>query len=203
MSKPILIFVGQKRRTGKDTFVKLLTEAIEKKGYTVETIANADSLKFLGSQLSGFDREKLDNYKNNVSNKHMIKEKIIDLFSKILNVHRIKIDRKFLVNIGIGLSDHFGQHVIRDVVQNRFELSEANFFIVTDFRLKKETFGSPITIKINRHNSSPTDIDFMKMEMDLNDFNFDIEIDNEGSLLELKEKALNLAIELIKLRNEK
>ena len=169
-----VIYIAGYKRSGKDTFGLFLKEALEANGKKVELVSFADPMKRILATTLGISLEFLDNCKNNSNFPH----------------------RGYLERFGSeAMKPEFGEDVWVDLVNKYILRSTADIVIVPDFRFRKEYSESaafPYTIKVQRDNVTPSKGFIHISERDLNGFDFDKVITNNGTLDELRESAYTL-----------
>ena len=170
-----VLFIAGYKRSGKDTFGELLAEEIRELGATVKLVSFAGPMKEILSVTLGMSVDKLEALKNIPGNIH----------------------RDYLQRFGSeAMKPIFGDDVWVKVANNQIAGSSEDFVIVTDFRFPEEYTGciaQPTTIRVHRESVTPTAAELKLMhvsEKALNGFTFNVDITNNGSLEELREKAV-------------
>lgn len=172
-----VILIGGKARSGKDTLADFLTENLEKQGKKVCKIQVGQYIKYYAMKYFGWDGEE----------ETKPRDLLIELGTEII---RKKIDPDFHID-----------RLIQDIkVLSYFY----DTFVVSDIRFPveiekpKKEFDNVTTIKMIRNSDELNDAQKSHVtETGLDDFNsFDYVIENEGSLEELKEKAMKIVKEI-------
>ena len=172
-----VILIGGKARSGKDTLADFLTENLEKQGKKVFKIQVGQYIKYYAMKYFGWDGEE----------ETKPRDLLIELGTEII---RKKIDPDFHID-----------RLIQDIkVLSYFY----DTFVVSDIRFPveiekpKKEFDNVTTIKMIRNSDELNDAQKSHVtETGLDDFNsFDYVIENEGSLEELKEKAMKIVKEI-------
>ncbi len=170
----IIIMVGHKQKSGKDTFSDFLIERLTEYNLSIKRTAFADPLKKAYAKELNISLEKLEELKNRD-----------EMFRKLMNIYSKKHKDK-----------HGNEWLM--TVYDEFETAKkdkVDVFIVTDFRLLEEYKEfkrlEPITVNIKRHKHTTNDI----TETDLDKFEFDITVDNDETrtLDDLKYAAQEVA----------
>lgn len=158
------ILIGHKKRQGKDTFAKALKEALG----DAEIMSFADPMKEIIAELLGCTLEDLDEKKN-------------------LHVEY----RDLLKTFGNGkMVDIFGETVWLDVLLSKAEKSDAQYIIVPDFRFEREYIEGSRTINIIKDHC---DADKHVSETELDTWDYDIKVHNDGSVEDLQHFARTYA----------
>lgn len=89
------------------------------------------------------------------------------------------------------MKEYFGENVWVDLLLQRAYKDDAEYIIVSDFRFPIEHIEDSITIRITRPELE--DDDTHESEKALDDFNFDIEVMNNGTKFQLEVMAMALA----------
>ena len=172
-----VILIGGKARSGKDTLADFLTENLEKQGKKVCKIQVGQYIKYYAMKYFGWDGEE----------ETKPRDLLIELGTEII---RKKIDPDFHID-----------RLIQDIkVLSYFY----DTFVVSDIRFPveiekpKKEFDNVTTIKMIRNSDELNDAQKSHVtETGLDSFNsFDYVIENEGSLEELKEKAMKIVKEI-------
>ena len=172
-----VILIGGKARSGKDTLADFLTENLEKQGKKVCKIQVCQYIKYYAMKYFGWNGEE----------ETKPRDLLIELGTEII---RKKIDPDFHID-----------RLIQDIkVLSYFY----DTFVVSDIRFPveiekpKKEFDNVTTIKMIRNSDELNDAQKSHVtETGLDSFNsFDYVIENEGSLEELKEKAMKIVKEI-------
>jgi len=177
MSKVILI--NGKKRSGKDYSADLIKKRLEKKGYTAEIIRFADPMKFIVAETFGISEEDLDTYKNDVV------EFGYEIKAYPDNQPSVTIlqdsFRGALQRFGTeAMKPVFGDNIWAKLLYKKAKKLDVDFVLVPDFRFLVEYKKKAITLKIRHDVLESECTDTHASETELNDFNFDYEIDNTG-----------------------
>jgi len=191
--KPLLIYVGYKKRSGKDTFVNMLTEQLNERGYSVDKGAFGDRIKEDAANILGTTVAVIETEKNDTSWFKLLRRNFLSSISKLLNTSIHIIDRKSLTGLGTVMREH-DEKLYVNAVKRMYEESKADVFIITDFRFKHEYFAKGITIKIQRDEVVETHSEQHLSETELDTFAFDTVVDNNGTLNSLNYKVRNVAM---------
>ena len=186
--KPLVVYIGHKRRTGKDTFAKLLAESLKEDGVTTETVAFTDSLKDHLSHLTDLTPEEMDIEKNNNTWFKCLRRKTLVFLGKVFKTPIVLINRELLINYGKGALAVHGSLLINHT-RKRYEASKADVFIITDFRLPDEYFTDGITVKVVRNKKDLDVSDRSYTEIALEALRFNHIVYNYGSLYDLDIEA--------------
>lgn len=163
MNKKKFILIGHKKQHGKDTFAKMLKEHLG----DAEILSFADPMREIVAQSLGMSIAEL-------------KEK----YTRDSNL------RDVMKRFGNGMMiEYFGEKVWRDVLLRRAAKLDCEYIIVPDFRFHRELIEGAITVHV--YNERVRSHDTHQSEVDLNDFNFDYVINNNGSLEDLNQYAEN------------
>lgn len=172
-----VILIGGKARSGKDTLADFLTENLEKQGKKVCKIQVGQYIKYYAMKYFGWNGEE----------ETKPRDLLIELGTEII---RKKIDPDFHID-----------RLIQDIkVLSYFY----DTFVVSDIRFPveiekpKKEFDNVISIKMIRNSDELNETQKSHItETGLDSFNsFDYVIENEGSLEELKEKAMKIVKEI-------
>ena len=166
---PVVIMIAGIKRSGKDTSAQLLKEALETDDHIVDIASFADPMKYILATILGITEEELDALKNNPDHPH----------------------RGYLQRLGTeAMKPIFGSNVWQELLSAKIVKSEADYFIVPDFRFPIEYGCSiyPYTVKVEREGLES--VDTHSSETALEGFDFDYTLYNNGTLAELQE-AIN------------
>ena len=176
--------IGGEKRSGKDTFAAIFEEEFVERGLQVECMAFAEPMKQIVSTMFDILPYQLEEFKN--ENVEIFYEHPED---KIC--HELPNFRQILQRFGSdAMKPVFGDTVWSVLLNDKVENSVCDVVIVTDFRFPSEYTNmdvKPYTIKINR--DLPETGDTHISEKALKDFIFDIEIDNNGTIKDLRDLA--------------
>lgn len=176
MKKKVLLIAGQKR-SGKDTLANLVKDEVQRLGKTVEVMSFAYPMKNILAITLGITMEELDDLKNDVNNPH----------------------RGYLQRLGTeGMKPWFGKSVWTNLAMEVARKSEADVVIFADFRFPEEGAQFPFkfdttTLKVFRDSLKSDEADQHISERALDDYHFDMEVMNDGDLLDLRASALEVA----------
>lgn len=174
--EPEIILVSGYKRAGKDTTAKMLKEIFEDNQFKVEILSFADTLKNIACEIFDISREDLDDLKNNEIqlgiNYHNEDKKRYD-FKVITNF------RKVLTKIGNeALKPIFGENIWVKDIEKKIAASNADIIIIPDFRFNVEHINKAITVRVL--NDDIINKETHSSETELEDFNFDVYLDNTG-----------------------
>ena len=188
MSSPRVILIAGQKRSGKDTFGKLLAESLEADGSTVSTLAFAAPMKQLLAVTLGISLEQLDTYKNS------------PMEYLLVHTDRVPHSREYTANYRSMLQrlgteaakPIFGDNVWAELAAKQVAEATTDYVIITDFRFPAEAtaFNSPLAIRITRPGLRT---DTHSSETALADYSFDAVIDNSSTLAALTSKAKHTA----------
>ena len=179
-----VILIGHKARQGKDSFARALATEIWLYGPDVKILSFATALKEIVADTFGISRKQLDYAKNLGRFRAFLK------YRKLLF---LVIDfRKILQQFGDGKMKHyFGKNVWKDIVEKQISETDAKVIIIPDFRFKNELIEGALTIRIERPGTTLQSTH--KSEVDLDDFEYNLYLLNDGDLKDLSHKAFELA----------
>ena len=182
MSKVILI--NGKKRSGKDYVAGLLKKKIEENGLSCEIISFAEPLKDILSMTLNVPLEELDDHKNNKT-PIWISEEVSYVKNGVKETYysdkQITDFRAILQNFGTeAMKKWFGENIWVDIALNRIKNSDAGFILIPDFRFLCEHIDNAITLKILNDAVDNDSSDTHRSENELNDFVFDLYLDNSG-----------------------
>ena len=172
-----VILIGGKARSGKDTLADLLIDALEKQGKKVCKIQVGQYIKYYAMKYFGWDGQE----------ETKPRDLLIELGTEVI---RKKIDPDFHID-----------RLIQDIkVLSYFY----DTFIVSDIRFPveiekpKKEFDNVISIKMIRNSDELNETQKSHItETGLDSFNsFDYVIENEGTLEELQQKAIDILKEI-------
>lgn len=173
---PKVIGLSGYKRSGKDTFTKLIKEKIEKEGYSVEVIPFADPIKKSLCALLNITLQELEDLKNNdYPIEYSVGAEKVSLPSGRALIQRYGEEC---------LKDHFGKDIFVDIMIKAVSDSKADFVIIPDFRLLNEfnmmekRFDCTFAYIQNKHvvstDTHPTEVEFTQRIFDAivtNNFN--------------------------------
>ena len=200
-----VILINGPARSGKDTIAKYMKEELNKREINVEILSFAEPLKQIIADTFDISLTTLEYYKNNADNISIecIKENRNDF--QVLEVTNF---RRILQRFGTeGMKPVFGNNVWANLVVQKIKQSNAEVFIIPDFRFQIEAdtilelenediaycrfmyiHSDMSTISENKHIS----------ENDLKDFEFDYIINNMKDKLHETKFCINeLLFEMI------
>ena len=167
----IIIGISGKKRSGKDTLYSFISAFL--KNYKIGKIAFADALKEEVALATGVKTSFIEEEK--------------ETFRTILQWWGTDFRRKF------NGDDYWIKKLL-----DKISRSDLDVVIITDVRFKNEADilkeCGAFLVRINRtftHNQ--TTIDLHPSEIDLDNYKFNLVIDNSGTLLDLKSSALEIA----------
>lgn len=172
-----VLAISGKKRSGKDWTAAAIKSELEQLGYSVDIIAFADPMKDILATTFGISLEQLDHYKNQ---NDRFKLNFVDYLS---GEHLESGDaRVFLQRFGNeAMKSYFGPHVWRDLAIKRIAESDADYVIISDFRMPEEVIPGMVSIRINSDSVDVTDTH--RSENGLEDYLFDFELDNSNKAL--------------------
>lgn len=208
-----VILISGKMRSGKDTIAKILLERLKSDKTNPVIMHFSDPMKFIISKTLDIPYDNLNSLKNNNEEIHISGKLTNDV---TLNVYTNM--RRILQQFGTdAMQTAFGKDIWVSLMQKKIENdNEHNIFIIPDFRFKHEYFKNPyrnwyttdntnfITIKVKSDlKSSIINENHHISEHDLDNFTFDIEIDNPKSITGISDKVYsdcaNIVNEILKL----
>lgn len=172
-----IVLIGGKARVGKDTFADYLYEELEKNGKKPVKMQISQYIKYYAIKYFDWDGEE----------ETKPRELLQHLGTEII---RNKIDKYF--------------HIDRLIQDIRVLSYYYDYFIISDVRLEEEIekpkkeFNDVVSIKIERENDVLTKKEQSHItEIGLDNYNdFDYIIENNGTIEELKNKAIDLLKEM-------
>lgn len=174
-SRKILLLISGKSGSGKDTFYEAFSKLV-----ISARVALADPIKMIAKKHFNWDGNK-DEYGRKL---------IIDI-GQYLGNESDDIDE----SVKKVLDKIFSRDksIWAKIAAIKIMFDKKPFSVITDWRMIKELsylnllFDNIYTVRINRDDFN--DIGHKKTESELDDFNFDFVIDNNGSLKDLEEQA--------------
>jgi len=182
-----VILINGKARSGKDFAAQILLKKLDKS----VKLAFADSIKDILCNTLGITRSEFDDYKNNHYD--------LKYSDKSLTF------RELIQNFGETMKEKFGNDFwARQLVDsiNNPELSNSDYFIVSDFRFKIEYetlskyLGQDKIVTLYIEDKNLPDNDSHISENALKDFKFDYIIDNTKKNPEILDDYLQSFIDL-------
>lgn len=161
----MIIGINGKKGSGKDTIGEYLVD-----NYGFTRLSFADALKRMCSDLYNID---LDCFYN------------VDLKEVPLVEHNNKTPRWVLQNTAELFRQIEPDYWVKSVIS---QVKNGNNYVICDLRHKNEVDYLDVTMKVVRENTPYNNEDDHISENDLNDFNFDIVIQNDDSLTDLYKK---------------
>jgi len=163
----MILLLSGKMNSGKDTFARMLMDACP---YPTEKLKFADGLKDILSEMFEVSRPEL--------------ERLKDLGEPY---------RGYLQRFGSGkMKELFGDDVWAKLTEERCS-DDKTLYIIDDFRFPIEHLSGSFTVRIHRAQLPDTLVNTAHIsEIALDDFVFDYDINNEGSLEDLRTKAEEL-----------
>ena len=200
-----VILINGPARSGKDTIAKYMKEELNKREINVEILSFAEPLKQIIADTFDISLTTLEYYKNNADNISIecIKENRNDF--QVLEVTNF---RRILQRFGTeGMKPVFGNNVWANLVVQKIKQSNAEVFIIPDFRfqieadtilkLENEDIAHCYFISIHSDMSTTSENKHIS-ENDLKDFEFDYIINNmKDELHETKFCINELLFEMI------
>ena len=172
-----IILIGGKARSGKDTIADIIIKDLEEKGKKVCRIQVGQYIKYYAPKYFGWDGRE--------------ETKPRDLLNKLgTDIIRNQIDEEFHINRLIEdikvLSHFYDTFVVSDIrFPVEIEKTKKEFDNVTAIKMQRE---SDELNSSQKHHISETILDDYK--------GFDYQIDNNGSLEELTDKAKKILTEI-------
>ena len=174
--EPEIILISGYKRAGKDTTAQMLKEIFEENQLKVEILSFADTLKNIVCIIFDISREQLDEFKNNeteIGTYKWHRDHLEYEFNKLTNF------RKVLTNIGNeALKSVFGEDIWVKDIQKKIAESDADIIIIPDFRFKIEHINKAITVRVV--NDDIVNKETHQSETEIENFNFDVYLDNTG-----------------------
>lgn len=168
--EPEIILISGYKRAGKDTTAQMLKKIFEENQLKVEILSFADTLKNIACIIFDISREQLDEFKNN--------ELPVGWQSKY-KFEELTNFRKVHTKIGNdALKPIFGEDIWVKDIQKKIAASNADIIIIPDFRFKIEHINKAITVRVV--NDDIVNKETHPSETELEDFNFDVYLDNTG-----------------------
>lgn len=178
--KQEIILISGKKRAGKNFFGDILKEYYESKGKKVLVTSYGDAVKEIVSRSFGISREQLEDFKNNkieiyVKDSKFENPKTSIFFEKLLNF------REFLQKFATeGMRSCLGENIWVDTLLYRIKNNDADVIIITDWRFIAEDLNLRgfKAKKIRILGMFDSEADNHRSETELDNYNFDIVIDN-------------------------
>lgn len=162
-----IVLIGHKKRQGKDTFAKMLSEEAKRQNVAAEVLSFANPLKEIVADMLNVSTETLETMKNE-SPRY----------------------RELLQRFGSGkMKEFFGLDVWRKMVEKEIEelaLNGVKLVIIPDFRFPTEYINTAVSINVVRDES---ECDPHISETALDGFNYQIVVHNTGTLQDLEDAA--------------
>lgn len=199
MNKPTIILLSGWKRSGKDTAADILV-----KDFNYKRLGFADPLKDLVANLFGIKRRDCDSAETKEQPIMYMPVDPRDGFSKTVTAFMTKEFKPEPYPRGLGMDTKYWTpralcilvgSCMRSVNPNFWvekalsQCEPGGLYVIADCRYKNEVEtvkradAQVITVRINRFDTSPSDD---PSERDLDDYPFDIVINNKGSLEEFK-----------------
>lgn len=198
--EPEVVLISGYKRAGKDTTAQMLKEIFEESQLKVEILSFADTLKNIACIIFDISREQLDEFKNN--------ETPIGMYYHNSNKKRYDFEelanfRNVLTRIGNdALKPIFGEDIWVKDIQKKIAASDADIIIIPDFRFKIEHINKAIAVRVV--NDDIVNKETHPSETELEDFNFDVYLDNTGYQLTKEILSCKFTDEfMIHLKNKK
>lgn len=180
-----IILLNGLPRSGKDTFADYLVD-----NYNYKKLSFAYILKDILATSLDISIETLEDFKND--NVKIRFHETNGYNEELMNF------RKFLQRFGTeGMKPYFGNNVWAELVYKQIKESKHDKFIISDFRFMCEYIEGDYNIKsvlIKDKRELPLEGHSSDIELYKNNFNFDIIIENIGTLEEYYNKIDNLSI---------
>lgn len=180
-NNPVIYIIGGKARSGKTTFGNFLKEELKRNGKKVASMMYARYIKDYAEDYFGWDG------KEETKPRELLQKLGTDIIRIGLNKPKIFINR---LCEDIEILSYFFDAIIIDDVREKEEIE-----------MPKTLFNKVVTVKMIRENDNNDLTEEQKKhltEISLDNYNdFDIIIENNKSLYELKEEANDLAHKVI------
>lgn len=162
-----IVLINGKKRHGKDFLAEKLRSLLVQQNKTVEIMSFAGPIKGLVSTVFDIGLDELDDYKNDETGIYNACGEEVSNFRKVLQ--RLGTE---------AMPIYFGKNVWVDLLKSEADKSNADIILVPDFRFPNEHIEGALTVKI--FNDDIISTDTHASENSLNDFVFDIVINNTG-----------------------
>lgn len=172
------ILINGKKRSGKDHFATLIQSELDDRGFTSEIISYADPMKLILAETFDITLDELEEYKSEAAHIGIKGRKNTSRYKQVTNMR--SVIQKFGTD---AMKTFFGENVWVDLLLQSADNTEADYIIIPDFRFNTEYIEDSLTIKINNREIKDDYNSGHISENDLNDFEFDITIDNTGYTL--------------------
>lgn len=174
-----VVLINGKKRSGKDYFANLLKDELNKNGKSADIFAYADPIKDILCTSFNISLSDFDNFKNDP------KTFSVDIVSHGAHeVYHITDMREIIQRFGTeAMKKWFGEDVWVKLMLKQIYESEADFFIVPDFRFLVEDLGVIFDINTTLVKIINEDVqtnDTHRSENELNNFKFSHIVDNTG-----------------------
>lgn len=185
-----IILINGKKRSGKDFYASHIVQKLKEQGKSVEIMSFADPLKEIICNTFDISLETFNDYKNEKTNLYTQRKKLTGYDYDVVTDFRTLIQR-----LGTeGIKPIFGDSVWADLLYKKAQNSKVDYVIVPDFRFLIEEIPNYCTIHIK--NDDVDHNDSHASENELNDFRFDIVVDNTG--YPDISKNINIILDIIK-----
>lgn len=170
---PKVILINGKKRSGKDYLAKMLKLELEQQNKTVEIMSYADPIKEILADTFNISVELIDEYKNNFQAIDVAGENLLNF-------------RELLQRFGTeAMKKQFGDDVWVNLLKGKINISTAEYILISDFRFLCEDISEGFNVTtVNVINKDIIAEDEHSSENELNDYNFDITLDNTGYSLD-------------------
>ena len=172
MSKPTIVCISGKARSGKDTSTCMLYDELKSRGKNVLICHYADLLKYICKQFLGWNGEKDDKGRTLLQHTgtEVVRKQDEDFWVN------------FLVKVVTFFKDKWDYVLIPDArFPNEIECWKNNNFNTIHIRIERSNFDSPLSEEQQKHAS----------ETALDNYKVDYLIENDSDLESLKHKVLN------------
>lgn len=185
-----IILINGKKRSGKDFYASHIVQKLKERGKSAEIMSFADPLKEIICKTFDISLETFNEYKNEKTNLYTQRKKLTGYdYDSVIDF------RTLIQRLGTeGIKPIFGESIWADLLYKKAENSESDYVIVPDFRFLSEDIPNYCTIHII--NDDVDHNDSHASENELNDFSFDIIVDNTG--YPDISKNINIILDIIK-----
>lgn len=195
-SSTLVIYLGHKKNTGKDTVADIMESYLTSKGYNVANISVIEPLLSLTADIFDIDKDAIEKYKNDETLTVRCKRQVVKTVGNILDIPVAVLDRGLLLRTGKGVRDNFGKTVMLEQVKSMYKSNEYDVIIINNFRLKHEYFVDGCTVNVTRDIKGVEDKS--SLDKNLDEYKYDHILPNNGSLLELNVKVITLTEDILK-----
>ena len=192
--KPKIVLFNGKKRSGKDYTATLVKNELIDRGYTAKIMSFAEPIKTIIASSLGISVEDVELYKNEPS------EYGLEIKAYPDNQRSVVIEylsmRDILQRFGTeAMKPIFGDDVWASLLYTRAYDSGVDYVLVPDFRFKIEYSNKALTVNVYNDYIESTDTHASETELD--EFKFDLYIDNTGQP-DLTQRIKELTNKIIK-----